>query len=306
MRDPFLITGPALVSFSGGLTSGLMLRRILDAHGGSLPRDVHVVFSNTGRERPETLDFVAEVERRWCPITWLERDASSREGYREVSFETACRDGGPFAELIEERSFLPNGAMKFCTTELKIRVMRAFMLARGHEAWTNVVGLRRDEPARVAKHHARNARGENEWTTVVPLYDAKIYKRDVAAFWATQDFRLSLRSWEGNCDACFMKGRRVRERIFRDRPDLAAWWVSMEDRIGGTFIHGERYASTLARVRRLPLLPLDLEPEVERDESIDCACTDRRVARRPSCSCGGGRGRGHALACVRVFGRGAR
>ena len=112
--------------------------------------------------------------------------------------------------------------------------------------------------------------------------------------------------WEGNCDACFMKGRRVRERIFRDRPDLAAWWVSMEDRIGGTFIHGERYASTLARVRRLPLLPLDLEPEVERDESIDCACTDRRVARRPSCSCGGGRGRGHALACVRVFGRGAR
>lgn len=30
-RDPFLIEGPAVISFSGGRTSGYMLRRILDA-----------------------------------------------------------------------------------------------------------------------------------------------------------------------------------------------------------------------------------------------------------------------------------
>ena len=49
-RDPFLCDGPTVVSFSGGRTSGLMLRRVLDAHGGALPVDVHVVFTNTGKE----------------------------------------------------------------------------------------------------------------------------------------------------------------------------------------------------------------------------------------------------------------
>ena len=63
MRDPFLCDGPTVVSFSGGRTSGLMLRRVLDAHGGTLPEDVHVVFTNTGKERPETLAFVAECAR---------------------------------------------------------------------------------------------------------------------------------------------------------------------------------------------------------------------------------------------------
>jgi hypothetical protein len=32
--DPFLITGPAVISFSGGRTSGYMLHRIVQAHGG--------------------------------------------------------------------------------------------------------------------------------------------------------------------------------------------------------------------------------------------------------------------------------
>ena len=45
MTDPFTLTGPAVVSVSGGRTSALMLRRILDAHGGRLPRDVHAVYA---------------------------------------------------------------------------------------------------------------------------------------------------------------------------------------------------------------------------------------------------------------------
>ena len=58
--DPFRLDGPALVSFSGGRTSAYMLRRILDACGGRLPAGVHAVFANTGRERAETLRFVAD------------------------------------------------------------------------------------------------------------------------------------------------------------------------------------------------------------------------------------------------------
>lgn len=67
---PFFIDGPAVISFSGGRTSAEMLRRILDAHDGELPDDVFVDFTNTGKEREETLVFVNECSVRWgIPIT---------------------------------------------------------------------------------------------------------------------------------------------------------------------------------------------------------------------------------------------
>ena len=73
MSDHFLISGPAVISFSGGRTSGYMLWRILQAHGGKLPDDVRVVFANTGKEMEETLEFVQAASDHWrVPITWVE------------------------------------------------------------------------------------------------------------------------------------------------------------------------------------------------------------------------------------------
>ena len=57
VRDPYLVPRPAVVSFSGGRTSGFMLKRIVDA---SLPGDVAAVFANTGMEHPATRDAAAD------------------------------------------------------------------------------------------------------------------------------------------------------------------------------------------------------------------------------------------------------
>ena len=65
MRNPYKIEGPALISFSGGRTSGYMLHRILEAHDGKLPEDVFVVFANTGKEAEQTLEFVDKCSREW-------------------------------------------------------------------------------------------------------------------------------------------------------------------------------------------------------------------------------------------------
>ena len=63
-RLPFILPdGNVQIAFSGGRTSGYMLHQILEANGGLTDR-VEVTFQNTGREMPQTLDFVAEVGRR--------------------------------------------------------------------------------------------------------------------------------------------------------------------------------------------------------------------------------------------------
>ena len=65
MIDPYKIPTPALISFSGGRTSAFMLFNIIKSFGGKLPNDIYVVFANTGKEAPETLDFVNEISKKW-------------------------------------------------------------------------------------------------------------------------------------------------------------------------------------------------------------------------------------------------
>lgn len=109
--DPFLLPRPAVISFSGGRTSGLMLRRVLDAFWGRLPDDIAVVFCNTGKERVETLDEVERCSIEWdVPIVWLEYRRDAKHKFVEVNYATASRNGEPFLELICAKATLPNVA----------------------------------------------------------------------------------------------------------------------------------------------------------------------------------------------------
>ena len=229
MADPFLISGPATIGFSGGRTSGYMLWRILQAHGGTLPDDVHVTFANTGKEREETLRFVHECATRWgVRVRWLEwrsRKGDIAERFEEVGFNSASRGGEPFTALIRDKSYLPNSVMRFCTIELKISVMDCFMKSQGFKNWTNVVGLRADEPIRV-----KRARGpqRSAWVNALPLDDAGVTNRDVRAFWREQDFDLGLLPFEGNCDGCFLKARPKLIETERTAPGTLQWWAEAE------------------------------------------------------------------------------
>ena len=104
MPDPYLVEPPFSVSFSGGSTSGFMLRKILDAHGGSLPMDARVCFANTGMEHPKTLEFVHRVATEWgVDVVWLEYDPTVKRHFRVVDYESASRDGEPFETMINYR-----------------------------------------------------------------------------------------------------------------------------------------------------------------------------------------------------------
>lgn len=241
MINPYKIEGPALISFSGGRTSGFMLFKILQAHKGKLPDDVHVVFANTGKEAPETLDFVNECSEKFnVKIHWVEHYYGPERPIhrtKEVTYETASRNGEPFERLIDQRGLLPNPANRMCTSELKIKVMQRFMRKlKGYENWHTAIGLRYDEPRRVAS--SKRANDYERWTNITPLYDAKHTVEDVTKFWKKQNFDLKLTNADGktpagNCDLCFLKGMKTINSILKERPEMADWWIKQEKKFPG-------------------------------------------------------------------------
>ena len=250
-----------------------MLRKIIDAHGGTLPDNVRVLFANTGKEREETLAFVHEIETRWnVPITWLEY--VGKKCARVVTYATASRKGEPFERVIEHRGLLPNQAMRFCTSELKIRTMHRFLRWLEWSDWVQVIGLRADEMHRVAAIKANKETRDER--VICPLADEGISKADVLAFWKTQPFDLRLKHYEGNCDLCFLKGWKKRARIIEESPDLSEWWMGKEDGRNGVFVRppAPSYAALANSAKNQTRLPVIADWEAEDTESIDCACTD--------------------------------
>lgn len=229
---------PALVSFSGGRTSGYMLYLLIQAHDGELPSDTHVVFANTGKERTETLDFVHECAKRWSvDIHWLERSETA-PGFTEVTYGTASRSGEPFQALIDRKKRLPNWRERWCTQLLKVQPMIDFMASKGHALgeYDDVIGLRYDEGVRVLKGLASsNVSGRR---VNYPLARKKVTVSDVHRFWAAQPFDLQLEPWQGNCDLCFLKGPKIRQRIIRQKPEIAQWWASNETQEKGKNLRG--------------------------------------------------------------------
>ena len=275
---------PTLISFSGGRTSGYMLYKILDSYDGVLPDDVHVTFANTGKEMPETLDFINDCAVNWnVNVRWLELDIyDERPIYRtkEVTYETASRNGEPFAALIRRKKMLPNVMMRICTQELKINVMKRFMRAKGYKEWANVIGLRYDEPKRVAKQRKQNDSGKNKWTSLVPLYDNKVMVEDVALFWEKNEFDLKLpnhsgKTLAGNCDLCFLKGTRTLIKLIKEKPELADWWIEQEQKISKPDEDIATFNKSRSYTDLVELAKFDsLQTSLFEDDARSCFCHD--------------------------------
>lgn len=273
------LDGPAMISFSGGRTSAYMLHEILRVNGG-LPRDVHVIFANTGKEREETLRFVHECSVRWdVRVRWVEW-RSGKEGFAEVGYNSASRNGEPFKALIDAKQRLPNGHERWCTQFLKVLPMFAFMrteLGLEPGQYVETIGLRDDEGLRILNGMER---AEADGRLVrYPLAKGKIRKLDVMTFWLglnvdpknlthplPQGFDLGLYPWEGNCDFCFQKGKGIRKRLIRDNPTVPIWWNDREREQNGWFDKRDLVSELIEQVRESPTLfdePADMEYDVE-------------------------------------------
>ena len=280
--NPYKIEGPALISFSGGRTSGYMLYHILKAHDFNLPDDIYITFANTGKEAEQTLEFVRDCGINWgVKIHWLEHyfaDERPKHRTKEVTFETASRNGEPFERLIDDRQMLPNAVSRFCSSELKIKVLARFMRSQGYKEWGNVLGLRYDEPKRAVSARAADYQ---KWHNLVPLYDAQVTIKDVIEFWDNSSFDLKLRSFDGktlggNCDLCFLKSTQTLTKLIKEEPDRAEWWIKQEQK----FKHKEALASKTNQFRKnmdyIYLVDLSKQGDLFGldDSSQTCFCHD--------------------------------
>lgn len=270
MTKPYILPeGNVMIQFSGGRTSAYMLRHILDANGG-LPDRAIVTFQNTGREMPETLDFVQECSERWgVPIVWLEYQPDDPR-FKVVTHETAARNGEPFEALIRKRNFLPNRVARFCTAEMKVHCASRYAKSIGWKSWLCAIGIRADEQRRIARKPQKE-----RWQPFYPLNDAGVSKLDVMRWWERQSFDLKLANIKGktplgNCDGCFLKSEASRAALAREYPDRFAWWARMEEIARGTFRPAEPYAELARFVDRQGDWVFDMEDALCQADDGEC------------------------------------
>ena len=224
---------PRLLNVSGGRSSAYLLKCTLDAHGGRLPSYARAVFCNTGKERSETLEFVRSCQEKWnVDITWLEYDYLPNAGggvkdpkhvHKVVDYQTASRDGEPFAKLIRATKILPHQGMRKCTSELKVNTVKRWCQRElGWSRHKDVLGIRYDEPRRWRKALMEECRTE------YPLVSGRVTEQQVERFWKVCSFDLGIPSSLSNCDLCFLKGTGNLVGVIRKEPERAEWWAAQE------------------------------------------------------------------------------
>lgn len=231
-----------VINFSGGKTSAYMT--IQNYRDGDI-----VLFCDTGREHPKTYKFINDFEaNEGIPIV-------------RVQFK------GGFRKLLQDRKAIPNRYRRFCTIELKVRTARRYLRSIGLMKYENLIGFRFDEPLRVQRR-------KQHWKQVIdkfPLYEGKITKKDVNAFWKVQPYTLELEPILGNCTLCFNKGQNNIIAILKKYPELATEWIEDEklNIKGNTYFNG----ITIAELLELSKLPKKQYDLFELLPSYDCACT---------------------------------
>lgn len=215
-----------VVLFSGGRTSAFLSKYVKEY---SKYKNAIFIFANTGKEKEETLIFADKCDKEFnLNLVWLETKINSEKGkgtrYKIVNFETASRNGEPFEEMLKKYP-LPNNKASNCTRELKQNPIISYLRDNYKDyKIIRIVGIRADE----AHRKSINAEKEN---IIYPLCDeTPVNSKFIRNWWERQSFDLGLKDYEGNCDLCFKKSLKKRLTIINENPNIAEWWLEMEEK----------------------------------------------------------------------------
>ena len=213
------------ISFSGGRTSAYMTQWLLKNKSDEY--DFLITFANTGKENEETLQFVKKCDEYFgLNVRWIEAVVNPVYGIgirsKEVTFETASRNGEPFEAFIRKYG-IPNSGAPACSSKLKKEAINHFKKSIGWFKTHTAIGIRIDEIDRMSENREKER-------LVYPLISMiKTTKYDVNAFWKAMPFDLGLKSYQGNCDCCWKKSFRNLMTIAKENPEKFEWWEKMEN-----------------------------------------------------------------------------
>ena len=216
------------ISFSGGKTSAYMVHWLLANKRNDFD-EIVITFANTGQENEETLQFVDRCDKEWgLGVVWLEALTDPQKGkgtrFKQVTFETASRNGEPFEDYIKKHG-IPNAAFPKCTTELKLQPMKTYLRSLGWKNGTykTAIGIRIDEMDRISSKMEK----EN---LIYPLCEyTKATKQGINQWWEKQPFNLNLQEHQGNCMWCWKKSKRKLLTLAADTPEVFNFPVRMEE-----------------------------------------------------------------------------
>lgn len=239
-----------VINFSGGKTSALMT--IMNYREGDL-----VIFSDTGREHPNTYKFINDFEAHEnIPII-------------KIQYE------GGFRGMLEKKNWkhIPNRVKRSCTIELKIKTTKRWLRKNyGKQNYEWLVGFRADEERRVKGYQQR----VNYIYPKFPLYEQGIDKAQVNEYWKNKPYTLEIPAILGNCTLCFLKGKNAIINIMRAYPELAKEWIEDED-LSKAKGNGHTYFQDTTYRHLLMLAQNDLfsgQDLTEINPAFNCSCTN--------------------------------
>ena len=214
------------ISFSGGRTSAYLTYHMMQRYKDEY--SFVVTFANTGREHPATLEYVHQCDvQLGFNTVWLEAVVHPEVGkactHKIVTFETACRDGSVFEEVIKKYG-IPNHSFAHCTERLKLWPMRSYLKSLGlkERKIRTAIGIRADETRRVNEKNAATRK------IIYPLVDWGVDKEEVLDFWRRMPFDLQIPEHLGNCVGCVKKSVGKHALEYRDMPEAFDWLIEME------------------------------------------------------------------------------
>ncbi len=260
-----------------------------------------VTFQNTGKEDPRTLDFVHQIDEYLGGdrVVWLEYD-NNTPWYRIVDYNTAGRNGEPFARLIDKHNHIPNIMQRSCTKYLKVLTKKKYCQhGLGWETWTDLLGIRYDEPRRYNKAKRifdglgedlfgntakpkKNIRIDDIFDIEYPLVKWKVNKKTVMDYWRAMPFDLGaiskpigelsdFNAADGNCDNCFLKGRKQAIQSAVRRPESFDWWVEQEIKTGNNF-NKDLSFNDILKMAEISKTQSDFFDQLYDEPTIECFC----------------------------------
>jgi hypothetical protein len=182
--------------------------------------------------------------------------------------------GDTFDEVVKKRKALPNIAMRFCTTEMKIVPIKNWWHQILNETVEMRIGYRANETNRANtallkcdtdgieydKFITGKTKVNNKWSLLpfrvpkFPLIEDNIYKDNIEKYWKDKSVRFAPLN---NCVGCFHRSFALLRKMKDWQPDKMKWFSNIESITGNQFKKEFAYKQVMESTAHLELFPED-------------------------------------------------